>query len=104
MIFRVSSIARSRAPQVARRFASSEVSKASASSGGLNAFAQGWYNLYVINTLLFLRDADVFFCLVLLFQMMKLLTVARFLLIFDLLSGSVQALPDMPRSWLLEWL
>ena len=45
MIFRVSAIARARAGVIGRRYASSEVS--TQSSGGLNAFAAAWYNMYV---------------------------------------------------------
>ena len=45
MIFRVSALARARGAAIARRQMSSEVS--TASGGGLNAFARGWYNLYV---------------------------------------------------------
>ena len=46
MIFRVSAAARARAGVVGRRLSSSEVAKTS-STASLNAFASGWYNLYV---------------------------------------------------------
>ena len=48
MIFRVSAIARNRGAAIVRRQMSTEVSTTSTSSGGaMNAFARGWYNLYV---------------------------------------------------------
>jgi hypothetical protein len=51
MIFRVSAIARARgqALDAARRYASGkQVAARSAGGGGaMNAFARGWYNLYV---------------------------------------------------------
>jgi hypothetical protein len=48
MIFRVSALARARGATFARRCASTEVSTQKSSSGGLNAFVAGWYNLYVV--------------------------------------------------------
>ena len=47
MIFRLSALARARGAPLARRCASSQVSTQKSSSGGLNAFVAGWYNLYV---------------------------------------------------------
>jgi hypothetical protein len=50
MISRVSAFARARANVQVRRWASSQVSTSSSGGGGsspINAFARGWYNLYV---------------------------------------------------------
>jgi len=47
MIFRVSQLARARSAVAARRLASSEVATTSPAGAGMNAFAKGWYNVYV---------------------------------------------------------